>query len=927
MTSTSTASDFPDFLFNAWRFRKEDISEARNHNELQDWNVSSLCSAYLKYQLDRQQHQLQTNNCKSTSSLTSMTVNSILDSLSSSTNLQADVEGLAESLSLAHLRLILQHPRTPYKVLRLLDRLPQTTIVGSSGDRKLVDIDEAVFASEQYIRSIKSKGRLDSLVTLNDLSNIFGSLNADWTFDVVRKTPPKGGFEFLDEKRQPVVKVWANDVHFTETFDRVTHGALRGLDWDHVFVAGGMVLKTLLHIDPSQDDDKGIVDCDIDLYLYDLTSEEANRKIEEIYNVWLANDQARSHALGTSSDTMVLKTSKTINFVPKYPNRRVQVILKLLASPLDILLDFDLDACALGFDGSRVLMLPRCARALETGYSVFTMDLIWGHHLGNRRETQVVRVFQYADRGFGLRILPSYVRSLETQLIFGDTVQLNGKSSLMAEAKGKRNRNRRGPVRVIEGEPGLKTLRRIAYLGRRFVHRFYLGEPNPLVKTVRWKREEREEAEAVWSDLINNNIIEDGMEYDSNDGDVSKNILDEGDSNDDGKDEDGSNNDDGDENDRDDEDLDEGELSPSKTDSAVADKTDNRPIIRLCAIDGYSMHEALPDGRKSLGVFELLMRHCEAWRLDAIGLAWLDRTSFASITYDLNDYSGVPNYQWGPHNAALFDGFQRDVDSHNDQLFRSMRRAISDKLNIHHRQGSYVDYLTRRIRRLVIGRNLQSVQEKQLTMPLIIPMDLETSIKAELESCYEDIPHDVVSKLLIQVHDPSKHEPRTATVPPLFDTVNESGNLRYWVISNESMWAGQHRALDEVSELLASLFNWFVRCDHLSDPTTHNFNPRTDNDQCIWHLADSFRRRLILPEASEKLERGQLLPEREACLFRSWIMTPPARVKRNYDEDDRLMSKFQKKLASEDDIPDKLFWIDGDEGTWGDEEGMPVWRD
>jgi len=36
-------------------------------------------------------------------------------------------------------------------------------------------------------------------------------------------------------------------------------------------------------------------------------------------------------------------------------------------------------------------MLPRCARALETGYTAFTMDLVYGHHLGDRRATQEMR--------------------------------------------------------------------------------------------------------------------------------------------------------------------------------------------------------------------------------------------------------------------------------------------------------------------------------------------------------------------------------------------------------------------------------------------------------------------------------------------------------------------------------------------------------
>lgn len=312
--------------------------------------------------------------------------------------------------------------------MRLFDALPLTTIQGSHGERKLIDIDETILASEKYIRHDKSGAWDGYLVTLRDLSSVLAPLDLDGTITCKRKTPPNGGCEFLDQKRQPVCRFQGSDESFIKTFNRVTHGALKGLNWTNVFVAGGMVLNTLLHTDPTKDQEKDILECDIDLYLYGLTAEEANRKVKEIEAVWIRNDELRCMVQGDGPEPMVIKNAKTITFIPRYPNRRIQIVLKLTASPLDILLKVDIDACALGFDGTRVLMLPRCARAIETGYSVFTMDLIWGHHLGNRRETQESRLFKYTDRGqergvpysahslIPIRvwsILPSYARSLE----------------------------------------------------------------------------------------------------------------------------------------------------------------------------------------------------------------------------------------------------------------------------------------------------------------------------------------------------------------------------------------------------------------------------------------------------------------------------------------------------------------------------------
>ncbi|KAL8706294.1 MAG: hypothetical protein Q9201_000670 [Fulgogasparrea decipioides] len=783
-----------------------------------------------------------------------MSVGRINELLSLSTDLQADVKEVAESLSLAVLRNILQDPRTPYVVLRLFDALSWTTFHGSNGDRKLVDIDQAVLAGEQYIRSKKSDIQGEYLVTLDDLSSILGPPGSNGTITFKRKSPPEGSFEFLDQKRESVVKLQGSDQAFQETFERVTHGVLKGLNWDHVLVIGGMVHSTLLHTDPLVDDAGDIAECDVDLYLYGLTPQEANCKIEEIYNVWLRNDRVRSHALGTTSDTMVFKNAKTITFIPKYPNRRIQVVLKLASSPLEHLLKVDLDACALGFDGSRVLMLPRCARALETGYSVFTMDLIWGHHLGSRRETQEVRLFEYADRGFGLRFLPSYIRSLEEHYDSEDSLSVEDRGNVAAKVGvgGRRS----GPTRIVEGEPGLKTLRRIAYLGQDFVRKY----------------------------------------FDS--------------------------------------------LKNGRFDDYRVEKVNGRPVIRLGAMDGHRMHEAFPDGGRGLGVFELLMRHCEAWRLDVTGKAWyeslracesflgLDRKQFSNTSYHETEdpYEDLPTYQWGPNLNSSFDVFERRVAVHNNDLWGLLRFAISDKLNIHHRHGSYVGYLTRRIRRLVAGRDLDAVREKQITMPLVVPLDLQRYITNDVQSRYEDLPENALSKLLLPVHDPSKYDSITATVPSLHDTASEIGNLRYRLVTNQSMWAGQHRALDEVAELLNSLFSWFMHREDFSLPVTDGHKFATDNDQCIWHLAASFRRRLILPKASTKLERGQSLPAREARLFRAWALTPLPRVERPYEEENEKMQEFQDEVARGGDIPDGLFWGEGNKGTW-DEEGVPVWLD
>lgn len=293
----------------------------------------------------------------------------------------------------------------------------------------------------------------------------------------------------------------------------------------------------------------------------------------------------------------------------------------------------------------------------------------------------------------------------------------------------------------------------------------------------------------------------------------------------------------------------------------------------------------------------------------------------------MDEYHGLPTYEWDSFSLRTFQVFESMVENYNNRLFRLLRMMISDRVHIHYGQGSFVNYLTRRIRCLVVGQDLKSVQEKQLTRPLVIPADLQMIIHNELRTQQAELPDDIISKFVIPVHDSSKYDPRTTTVPSLRDNATESGNLRYWVLTNQTMWAvGHEHALHEVAELLMALSDWFARSDGKSDPDTGLFNPGTDNGHCIWHLAQMFRRRLILPEASEEAKQGQTLGSRETRLFRAWVLTPPVEMVRGYDLD-VVIANLQKKLKTSVDVLDHLFWTDGDEGSWDIEEAVPVWQD
>ena len=97
------------------------------------------------------------------------------------------------------------------------------------------------------------------------------------------------------------------------------------------------------------------------------------------------------------------------------------------------------------------------------------MNLIWGHQHFYKRPTYEPRIFKYADRGFGLRILPIYMKALETGArdlkpqdpTYDRITQIYQRFATLDAYR-----------RPLGVEPGLKTLRRVVNLGRDFVVRW-----------------------------------------------------------------------------------------------------------------------------------------------------------------------------------------------------------------------------------------------------------------------------------------------------------------------------------------------------------------------------------------------------------------------------------------------------------------------
>lgn len=177
----------------------------------------------------------------------------------------------------------------------------------------------------------------------------------------IRRQGSLPGFTVLNDCQEYQIDIQSSTEDFKKAFEYMSDGLLKDLDWTNVFVAGGMALGTLLAVGPPAQNNNDRWDAsDIDIYIHGLSPAEATAKVYSIYNTF------RSNALPENAPTLAVKNSKTITFYIRYPTRRIQIVLKLVESPKDVLLNFDLDICAIGWDGSEVWMLPRAARALES---------------------------------------------------------------------------------------------------------------------------------------------------------------------------------------------------------------------------------------------------------------------------------------------------------------------------------------------------------------------------------------------------------------------------------------------------------------------------------------------------------------------------------------------------------------------------------
>ncbi|PCH39932.1 ankyrin [Wolfiporia cocos MD-104 SS10] len=183
-----------------------------------------------------------------------------------------------------------------------------------------------------------------------------------------------------------------------------TEGSLSQLlDWNNVIAAGGSVQACLTPVPDSARMSKRALrkhfhnnaypTSDIDLFLYGLTPEQAEAKINAIYEA--VRDSV-------PWDVTCIRTKHTVSIHSQYPYRVVQIVLRLYSSPAEILAGFDVDAPCCAYDGERVWANARAVVAMMRQCN--TVDMT------RRSPSYEVRLVKYSARDFEV-----YVPSLRRE--------------------------------------------------------------------------------------------------------------------------------------------------------------------------------------------------------------------------------------------------------------------------------------------------------------------------------------------------------------------------------------------------------------------------------------------------------------------------------------------------------------------------------
>ena len=150
----------------------------------------------------------------------------------------------------------------------------------------------------------------------------------------------------------------------------IEHLTKHGL-WNNLLLAGGSMLNNVIKCE---------IETDYDLFLYGLTEDQANNKLKDLIN---------------SLNIMYIQRSE--NAITIISNgSEIQIILRLYQTKAEILQSFDVDSCCVGYDGTHILITPRCLYAINNMINMFDFDRM--------SPSYEYRLAKYMTRGFSVYV-------------------------------------------------------------------------------------------------------------------------------------------------------------------------------------------------------------------------------------------------------------------------------------------------------------------------------------------------------------------------------------------------------------------------------------------------------------------------------------------------------------------------------------------
>ncbi|KAF3928803.1 hypothetical protein ABW21_db0208075 [Orbilia brochopaga] len=210
-----------------------------------------------------------------------------------------------------------------------------------------------------------------------------------------------------DERKASGQRAIVDHETFRKNFDAFTEGTLENLNWSHIVAAGSSVMTPILPVpeDDNKDEDtlrnyynhKFAPISDIDLFIYGTKDEHvAIKRMEAVEKTIKKN-------LG-KTDVLSVRTKNTVTIVSEFPNRHVQIVLRLYSSISEILTGFDVSCACVAYNGEQVFANPRAIVA----WMLQCNDI----DITRRSPSYEHRLAKYRKRGFEI-----YYSGLDRKII------------------------------------------------------------------------------------------------------------------------------------------------------------------------------------------------------------------------------------------------------------------------------------------------------------------------------------------------------------------------------------------------------------------------------------------------------------------------------------------------------------------------------